>query len=132
MLYKRGLSAIYGWMCLFSALLSLSSSNTMDNTTTNTTTKSKIRWAPLNIPLERRLQMVALCTWFFALWICLLVFGYLWTFPWLWPFLIAYLTFVYLDKAPEMGGRRVEWIRRLPTWKYFANYFPAKLIKVHL
>ncbi|KAJ8652520.1 hypothetical protein O0I10_011844 [Lichtheimia ornata] len=102
---------------------------TTTNTTTTTTPKSKIRWAPLNIPLERRLQMMALCTWFFALWICLLVFGYLWTFPWLWPFLIAYLTFVYFDKAPEKGGRRVEWVRRFPTWKYFANYFPAKLVK---
>lgn len=122
--------------CLLLSCHILSSSTAMENTTTtNTTTtttpKSKIRWAPLNIPLERRLQMMALCTWFFALWICLLVFGYLWTFPWLWPFLIAYLTFVYFDKAPEKGGRRVEWVRRFPTWKYFANYFPAKLVKVH-
>ena len=27
--------------------------------------------------------------------------------------------------------RRKEWVRRLPIWKYFAEYYPAKLHKTH-
>lgn len=90
-----------------------------------------VRWAPLRgIPLERRLQMLAVCTWVFLLFICLVLFAYCFTLPFLWPLLIAYITFLYTDKAPETGGRRFDWTRRWPLWKYFVDYFPAKLVKV--
>ncbi|KAJ8664057.1 hypothetical protein O0I10_000335 [Lichtheimia ornata] len=91
-----------------------------------------VRWAPLRgIPLERRLQMLAVCTWVFLLFICLVLFAYCFTLPFLWPLLIAYITFLYTDKAPETGGRRFDWTRRWPLWKYFVDYFPAKLVKEH-
>lgn len=57
-----------------------------------------------------------------------------WTFflcfliPPLWPFLIGYLIFIHYDDSPETGGRRVEWVRRLPLWKWYAEFFPARLI----
>lgn len=90
-----------------------------------------VRWAPLRgIPLERRLQMLAVCTWVFLLFICLVLFAYCFTLPFLWPLLIAYIIFLYTDKAPETGGRRFDWTRRWPLWKYFVDYFPAKLVKV--
>ncbi|KAG0170942.1 diacylglycerol O-acyltransferase 1 [Apophysomyces sp. BC1034] len=59
----------------------------------------------------------------------ILLFLYLATFPILWPFLIAYVTYMLLDKAPENGGRRFESTRHWAIWKYFAAYFPVKLIK---
>lgn len=91
-----------------------------------------VRWAPLRgIPLERRLQMLAVCTWVFLLFICLVLFAYCFTLPFLWPLLIAYIIFLYTDKAPETGGRRFDWTRRWPLWKYFVDYFPAKLVKVN-
>ncbi|CAO3576106.1 unnamed protein product [Absidia cylindrospora] len=49
--------------------------------------------------------------------------------PFLWPLVIAYVTFVYFDKAPEKGGRRFEWTRKLPIWKYFVDYYPMSLVK---
>lgn len=92
-----------------------------------------VRWAPLRgIPLERRLQMLAVSTWIFLLFICLLLFAYLFTMPFLWPVLIAYVTFLYFDKAPESGGRRFDWPRRWVIWRYFVDYFPVKLIKVKI
>ncbi|CAO3680882.1 unnamed protein product [Rhizopus stolonifer] len=89
-----------------------------------------IQWAPLRgIPLERRLQMSAVCIWIILAFSCTLFFLFLSTHIILWPILIAYMTFIYFDKAPETGGRRFESTRHWTLWKYFANYFPVKLIK---
>ncbi|KAG0175112.1 diacylglycerol O-acyltransferase 1 [Apophysomyces sp. BC1034] len=91
-----------------------------------------IRWAPLRgIPLERRLQTLATCTWIAMLPICLSAFLLCFIFPVLWPLLIAYVAFLFFDKAPENGGRRFDWPRRWTLWRYFAAYFPVKLIKEH-
>ncbi|ORX57392.1 DAGAT-domain-containing protein [Hesseltinella vesiculosa] len=89
----------------------------------------QVRWAPLHIPFQRRLQMLALLFWISLLFICLSIFLGSFLIPVLWPLLIAYVTFVFFDKAPEQGGRRLEWTRYLPVWRYFADYFPAKLVK---
>ncbi|KAF7725343.1 diacylglycerol O-acyltransferase 1 [Apophysomyces ossiformis] len=95
-------------------------------------TKQHIRWAPLHgIPLERRLQMLATCIWIALLPICLGVFLLCFLFPVLWPLLIAYIAFLFFDQAPENGGRRFDWPRRWLLWRYFAAYFPVKLIKEH-
>ncbi|KAI9312368.1 diacylglycerol acyltransferase [Dichotomocladium elegans] len=91
--------------------------------------KHHVHWAPLNVPLERRLQMLVTITWFFMVWICPIIFIYLMTIRWLWPMLLLYITYITFDKAPETGGRRIEWVRHWGVWKYFANYFPATLIK---
>ncbi|KAF7723745.1 diacylglycerol O-acyltransferase 1 [Apophysomyces ossiformis] len=88
-----------------------------------------IRWAPLNVPLERRLQTFAVCFWLSLFFGSIILFIYLATFPVLWPFLIAYVTFILFDKAPENGGRRIESTRHWVIWKYFAAYFPVRLIK---
>ncbi|KAI9310110.1 diacylglycerol acyltransferase [Dichotomocladium elegans] len=93
---------------------------------------TSVRWAPIRgIPIERRLQMLAVCTWIFLLFICLVIFAYCFTHTFLWPLLIAYVIFLYTDKAPESGGRRFEWTRHMIIWKYFVDYFPVKLVKEH-
>ncbi|KAI7853751.1 diacylglycerol acyltransferase [Circinella umbellata] len=98
----------------------------------NSKTRNQVRWAPLHgIPFERRMQMFAVCSWIFMLFICLVIFAACFTHPVLWPLLIAYITFLFTDKAPENGGRRYDWPRRWTIWKYFVDYFPIKLIKEH-
>jgi 2-acylglycerol O-acyltransferase 2 len=89
-----------------------------------------VRWAPLRIPIQRRLQMLAVCSWISLVFLCITAFIVFSTYKFLWPLLIAYVTFVYTDKAPESGGRRFESARRWKVWKYFAGYFPVKLVKV--
>jgi 2-acylglycerol O-acyltransferase 2 len=89
-----------------------------------------VRWAPLHIPIQRRLQMLAVCTWISLIFLCTTAFIVFATYKVLWPLLIAYVTFIYTDKAPEAGGRRFESARHWKVWKYFAGYFPVKLVKV--
>ncbi|CAO3703588.1 unnamed protein product [Rhizopus stolonifer] len=89
-----------------------------------------IHWAPLRgIPLERRLQMFAVCTWMALAFVCLLIFMGMASNIVFWPVLIAYVGFLYFDDAPENGGRRFESTRHWTLWRYFASYFPVKLIK---
>jgi 2-acylglycerol O-acyltransferase 2 len=47
------------------------------------------------------------------------------------PFALAYLVYVYLDPAPELGGRKSLWFRELPLWRYMRDYFPTKLVKTN-
>ncbi|OBZ82411.1 Diacylglycerol O-acyltransferase 2B [Choanephora cucurbitarum] len=89
----------------------------------------QIRWAPLRVPLERRLQTAAILIWMFLLGNCLMFFGWTMLLPFLWPLHIAYFIFIWKDRAPENGGRRSEWFRRLPFWHYFVQYFPIQLVK---
>lgn len=49
--------------------------------------------------------------------------------PPLWPLIIVYLIWTYFDRAPESGGRRLNWARKLKIWRYFAEYYPVSLIK---
>ncbi len=87
-----------------------------------------------NIPLERRLQTLAVVYFliafahFFGL-ILLIALIYLLFTKYFWiP--LAYALWFYLDfNTPERGGREARWIRTLKIWKYFADYFPVHLIK---
>ncbi|KAG2233779.1 diacylglycerol acyltransferase [Thamnidium elegans] len=89
-----------------------------------------VQWAPITgVPLERRLQTLAVATWIAFFFFTIFVFFFLATYKFLWPVMIAYVTFIYFDKAPERGGRPFERCRKWVGWKYFANYFPVKLIK---
>ncbi|CEP18101.1 hypothetical protein [Parasitella parasitica] len=90
----------------------------------------QVRWAPIRgIPIERRLQMLAVCTWISLFFACLTLFAFMATYKFLWPVLIAYISFMFVDKAPESGGRRFDRARNWIIWRYFADYFPVQLIK---
>ncbi|SAL97629.1 hypothetical protein [Absidia glauca] len=62
-----------------------------------------VRWAPLKIPLERRLQMLAMLIYISLLFICLSAFVYSLLIPLLWPVVIAYLTFASLVPTFSFG-----------------------------
>ncbi|KAF1355466.1 diacylglycerol acyltransferase-domain-containing protein [Delphinella strobiligena] len=91
--------------------------------------QSAIHWAPLNLPIKRRLQtfMVLLHTLSIASFLAL--FFLLCTVPLLWPILLPYLIYVLFSKASTDGtlSHRSERFRRLPIWSLFASYFPARL-----
>lgn len=94
-----------------------------------------IEWAPVNIPLKRRTQTLAVilivhsflfghiigCTFLFFLLII----------PITTVFALLYLgwTYVINYNQPSRGGRIIPWFRQLKIWKHFCEYFPIQLIK---
>ena len=92
-----------------------------------------IEFAPLNIPLERRLQTFAVGQWTIAFLIQgfggLFLSAYLLFTDYYWISL-AYAVYFYFDRhSHNQGGRRNNWFRSWSIWTYFARYFPMKLIK---
>jgi hypothetical protein len=87
-----------------------------------------------NIPLERRLQTLAVVYFliafahFFGLLVFMILVYLLFTkYFWI-P--LAYFLWFYLDSDTcEKGGREARWIRTLKIWDYFRDYFPIHLIK---
>ncbi|POS79908.1 diacylglycerol acyltransferase [Diaporthe helianthi] len=92
-----------------------------------------LRWAPLRVPFKRRLQTLAVLFHCLSIGITLSIFFGFCAIPLLWPLLIIYLVSILFatDAVDGKLRRRKEWVRRLPMWKYFAEYYPAKLHKTH-
>ncbi|KAF2031720.1 diacylglycerol O-acyltransferas-like protein 2B [Setomelanomma holmii] len=91
--------------------------------------KSKIRFAPMNIPLQRRLQTLAVLMHTLSIVGSLAIFFFLCSIPLLWPMLLPYTVYVLFSNAGTSGelSFRSERLRRLPVWSLFASYFPARL-----
>ncbi|XP_046625663.1 2-acylglycerol O-acyltransferase 1-like isoform X2 [Neodiprion virginianus] len=98
-----------------------------------------VKFAPLNTPLERRLQTLAA-----AAWIMMLVFGgftscVITALLLIYTSVVRYFFLVYLAwvffidrETCERGGRSDSWIlwmRNHAWWHYFCAYFPIKLVK---
>ncbi|KAM6225657.1 LOW QUALITY PROTEIN: 2-acylglycerol O-acyltransferase 2-A-like [Porphyrio hochstetteri] len=91
------------------------------------------RFAPLRLPLRRRLQTAAVLQWvcsFLALGeLCVLLFalalrGSLWL-----PALL-YGLWVWADReTPRRGGRPSAWVRGWTLWTHFRDYFPITLVR---
>ncbi|CAG9857808.1 unnamed protein product [Phyllotreta striolata] len=94
-----------------------------------------IRFAPLNVPLERRLQTLSAAIWFITMafggFIGMLIALYLILFTRLWWITSIYLFYIYTidTKVSERGGRPSKWVRSWRIWKYAIDYFPLKLEK---
>ena len=91
--------------------------------------KSKIRFAPMNVPLQRRLQTLAVLMHTLSIVGCLALFFFLCSIPLLWPILLPYTIYVLFSNAGTSGelSLRSERFRRLKVWSLFASYFPARL-----
>ena len=97
-------------------------------------------WAPVVIPLQRRLQMVAvvLHTASFSvlpLMLMALLF-YMLVATSYWWLSLGYIMWIVYDvlvlDTSSTGGRRAEWVRKGFWYRYFRDYFPISLIKVRL
>ncbi|RAO74343.1 uncharacterized protein BHQ10_010355 [Talaromyces amestolkiae] len=93
-----------------------------------TSEKHGIRWAPLNIGLERRLQTFVVLYHTLTMAICLTLFFFVCAMPLFWPLLVPYLVYILFSNAATSGTlRRRQWLRGSRAWKLYASYFPAKL-----
>ncbi|KAG7496341.1 hypothetical protein JOB18_017182 [Solea senegalensis] len=93
----------------------------------------KIEFAPLNIPVQRRLQTASVLQWVFSFvalaQCCLAAFILLLLSDW-WILALLYAGWLWLDwDTPSCGGRRSQWIRSWTIWDYFRDYFPITLVK---
>jgi len=98
----------------------------------------EIKFAPLFVPLERRLQTLAVLSYTLLFTVAPFLSTFLFFVALFSPafiFAIAYLTWVVYDyyirrsSSRGGGGRRWDAFRRATIWKYFAAYFPIHLIK---
>ncbi|KAI8099129.1 diacylglycerol acyltransferase [Halteromyces radiatus] len=85
--------------------------------------------APLNIPWKRRRQMLSIIIWLSMSLSMAALFLTYWTHPVMFPLAIIYMSWILLDRAPETGGRRIQWVREWSLWTFIAEYFPIKVIK---
>jgi 2-acylglycerol O-acyltransferase 2 len=93
--------------------------------------KSRIRFAPLNVPLRRRLQTLAVLMHTLSIAGTMTIFFGLCSIPIFWPLLFPYVMYVLFSNAGtsgELSFRSERW-RRSPVWSLFASYFPARLYR---
>ncbi|XP_024121873.1 2-acylglycerol O-acyltransferase 2 [Oryzias melastigma] len=93
----------------------------------------KIDFAPLDVPLQRRVQTAVVLQWVFSFLglapLCIFLFFYL-LFTRFWLVSVLYATWWYLDfDTPARGGRRVPFLCGLGLWNHMRDYFPIKLVK---
>lgn len=89
-----------------------------------------VKFVPAQVPRKRRLQTLAVAVWSVMIVVTTCTWFFLWSIPPLWPLLTVYLIWaLFIDKAPERGGRASEWMRNLRFWRYFADYYPASFMK---
>jgi 2-acylglycerol O-acyltransferase 2 len=94
-----------------------------------------IEFAPLFIPLKRRLETLSVCILLFTFFhlltlIAVFFFVYLILYTKYYWISILYLIYYFYDfDRCEKGGFDVQFTRKSKIWKYFRDYFPIKLIK---
>ena len=92
--------------------------------------RSAIRWAPANVPLQRRIQTLAVLWHTVSIALFLSLFFLLAAIPLSWPILIPYLIYTLSFSEDSTNGtlrRRQNWLRRSKIWSAFASYYPARL-----
>ncbi|KAF0038691.1 hypothetical protein F2P81_009175 [Scophthalmus maximus] len=95
----------------------------------------KIDFAPIDVPLQRRLQTATVLQWVYSFLglapTCIFLFFYL-LFTRYWLISVLYFVWWFIDyDTPGRGGRRVPLLCGLKLWGYMRDYFPIKLIKTH-
>ncbi|XP_012869659.1 PREDICTED: 2-acylglycerol O-acyltransferase 2 [Dipodomys ordii] len=92
-----------------------------------------MKFAPLSVPWERRLQTFAVLQWVFSFLAlaqtCIVIFIVL-LFSRFWFISVLYGIWWYLDwDKPRQGGRRSNFVRNWRIWHHMKNYFPVLLVK---
>ncbi|KZF26877.1 DAGAT-domain-containing protein [Xylona heveae TC161] len=88
-----------------------------------------IHWAPLHVPLRRRLQTLVVLCHTLCVPLTLTIFFLLCAIPLFWPLLIPYLLYVLFSRASTSGelSHRSDRFRSSRIWSLYASYFPARL-----
>lgn len=84
----------------------------------------------MNVPLQRRIQMIAVLWHTTSIALFLSLFFLLASIPLAWPLLIPYLIYTLIFSEDSTDGRlkrRSDFMRRSKVWSAFASYFPARL-----
>jgi len=91
--------------------------------------QSAIHWAPLNIPLQRRLQTLMVLLHTLSIVVLLSLFLMCCAIPLLWPLIVPYMLRVIFSRASVDGklSYRSERFRQSRIWSLFGSYFPARL-----
>ncbi|XP_030332402.1 2-acylglycerol O-acyltransferase 2 [Strigops habroptila] len=93
----------------------------------------KIEFAPLSVPLQRRLQTASVVQWvfsFLALAQCCVAAFIALLFTRFWLLCVLYAVWWFKDRdKPSNGGRRIHAIRNSVVWRYMRDYFPLTLVK---
>lgn len=94
----------------------------------------RVRWAPIKVPVRRRLQTFAVLFGLTLLPLCFACIGLFLFWKPLTDLYTREITLAYIlwivafdSKTPLSGGRMKSWFRQLPTWKYIIDYFPARI-----
>jgi 2-acylglycerol O-acyltransferase 2 len=89
-----------------------------------------IQFAPLDIPLARRLQTLCVLLWFLLPILAVIVSIVLLIFPLTTIPMLVYIGYcVFFQKFHQRGGMRNDFFRSLSFWKLFRDYFPISLVK---
>ncbi|OAF55162.1 diacylglycerol O-acyltransferase 1 [Pseudogymnoascus destructans] len=90
---------------------------------------SRIRFAPLNIPLQRRLQTAMVLAHTLCIAVLIGTFLFACAIPLLWPLIVPYMVYIMFSKAGYSGelSMRSPRLRGSKLWSLFAGYFPARL-----
>lgn len=91
--------------------------------------RSAIHWAPLNVPLQRRLQTLLVLLHTISIVGFLAFFFLICAIPLMWPLVVPYLIYLTFSRAAVDGklAHRSEWLRSSRIWSLFGAYYPARL-----
>uniref|UniRef100_A0A914UIK1 diacylglycerol O-acyltransferase n=1 Tax=Plectus sambesii TaxID=2011161 RepID=A0A914UIK1_9BILA len=94
----------------------------------------RVHFAPLNVPLQRRLQTFAafyysFMTFFFPLLNIFLPFYIVFYTSYWWVLAIYAIFYIYDYQTPKRGGRPNRFLQEMTLHKWFAEYFPIQLVK---
>jgi 2-acylglycerol O-acyltransferase 2 len=90
-----------------------------------------IRFAPLRIPVRRRLQTASVLFHCMSIVVLVSMFWFTCANPLSWPLLVPYLVHLSFSTAATNGklAYRSEYLRSIKLWRLFAGYFPIRLHK---
>ncbi|NXV21772.1 MOGT2 acyltransferase, partial [Cepphus grylle] len=93
----------------------------------------KVEFAPLSLPLQRRLQTASVVQWVFSFLglaqCCIAAFITLF-FTRFWLVSVLYAAWWFIDREkPSKGGRKINALRKSIIWRYMRDYFPVTLVK---